>query len=114
MLEREKYRFLSHTDLITAIANGVVHLVASRSQLHLDVVGHDGARNSGSKGMAGMVTVGVGGEACLAKVKVLAILTMEELLLRAFYSRLATSNPFRWESAICSPWIQLLQVRMLR
>jgi hypothetical protein len=75
--------------LIAAVANSMVSLVAAGAHFDSNVIWHLSTCNSSSKGMLGVVTVGILGEASLAEIKVIASCAMEELRLGKFYFSLA-------------------------
>ena len=65
--------------LVAAIADSMVHLIASRCKLGIDVVRHDCARYSWSEGVHRMVAMAIFGETISAEIIVCAVLAMEEL-----------------------------------
>ncbi len=101
--------------LITAITDSMMHLVASSSQLDPDVLRDDGAMNCWGKGVHRVVAMSFLGETVFAEVKIFTILAMQELLCGQFYNmiRLARVEKDGGYRHSHSPWIQLLQVRIL-
>jgi hypothetical protein len=77
----------THNELVTSVADGVVHLVAPWREFHLNVFRQFGANHSSREAVHWMVTVLVLGEAGLAEVKVLAISAVEKLLFSKSYAR---------------------------
>ena len=83
------------TNLVTAIANGVVHLVTARFHFRLDVVWHSGSLDSRDKAMLWMVAMNILGEAWLAEVIVLASCAMDEMTLGEFCKAVISDGPER-------------------
>lgn len=71
--------------LIAAIAYGMVHLVAARRHLDLDVLRHLSALDRRDEAMLGVVAMGVLVEAGLAQVIVFASVAVKELILGKFW-----------------------------
>ncbi len=75
---------LGLTNLVTTVADGVMHLVTARCHLDRDVIRHQGARHGRDKAMLGVMAMDVSGKAWLAEVKVLASSAVNKLVLGKF------------------------------
>lgn len=65
--------------LVATIADSMVHLIASRCKLGIDVVRHDSAGYSWGEGVHRMVAMAIFGETISAEIIVCAVLAVEEL-----------------------------------
>lgn len=75
------------TDLVAAIADGMVHLVAASSHPNPNMLGHFRATDSRLKSMLRMMTMSILAKACLAKIIVIACGAVKEIMLSKFYNR---------------------------
>ena len=75
---------IAKTYLVTAITDGMVELIAASGHLDLDMLWHNGAPDSGDKGVLGMMAMSILSETWLAKIVIIASSAVKELLLGKF------------------------------